>query len=352
MTSFRLMPDPKLFVTQRDLAKKLGLSNATVSLALRDSPRIPEARRLEIQALAQKLGYRPNPAAVTLSYNKRSSKNIPIHSSLAFINLWPEPDELHKINLFDSYWKGATACAEKFGYRLEEFALAHFSSSRLEKVLSARGIDAILLTTQSYRHQINFSDFDWDKFCGIRTSRLPVSPALHVVTADQSGNTMVAIDQIRAKGYKRIGFIAYGRSAGDRIWRFESGYLTVQEEVPENERLPVYRLDIEDAASRAGLGTWMKTHRPDALLSLHPQVRELLETLGYKVPDDVGLATVNTMDCHIEAGIDQNAAEIGRCAVLQLLSLVYDNDTGIPQTMRETLIKGLWVDGPTLPDRS
>jgi LacI family transcriptional regulator len=344
------MPDSKPFVTQRDLARKLGVSNATISLALRNSPRIAEPRRKEIQEMAEKLGYQPNTAAVALSYNKRTSKNIPIHASLAWLNLWPWPEDLRKLALFEAYWNGATACAEKFGYRLEEFALTGKSPSRLEKILVARGIKAVMLTSQHYQHPVDFQDFHWEKFSAVRTSRLPLNPALHTVTTDQYSNTMLAIDQMRAKGYKRAGFISFGATLGDRIWRFESGYLTGQQEIPESQRLPVYRLDAEDPASRAGLGVWMKENRPDAVLTLHPNVREILESLGYRAPDDVGLATVNTMDCNIEAGIDQNAAEIGRCAVLQLLSQLHDNDTGIPLNMREILIKGRWIDGPTLPD--
>lgn len=338
-------------VTQRDIAKALGVSNATISLALRDSPRIAEARRREIQAMAEQMGYRPNPAAVTLSYNKRTSRTIPIHASLAWLNLWPNPEDLRKNSFFGDYWQGARTCAEKFGYRLEEFALAETSAPHIEKILTARGIDALLLSNQHYRFPIDLQGFRWERFRAVRTSSQPLEPALHLVTADQSANAMLAIDRIRAKGYQRVGFIAFAQTPGDRIWRFESGYLTVQQELPEADRLPVYRLEASDADSRAGLGKWMKQHRPDAVLTFHGEAREVLESLGYRAPDDIGLAALSMPECQIEAGIDQNAVEIGRCAVLQLLSLVHDNDCGIPENMRETLIKGRWVDGPSLPDR-
>ena len=310
-----------------------------------------ESRRKEIRELAEQMGYRPNPAASMLAHQKRTSKQVPIQASIAWINPWEKPDELRKITFFDEYWKGANACAEKFGYRLEELALAELSAPRIEKILTARGIDAILLAPQHFRHSIDLRGFHWEKFCAMRTSRQPVEPALHVVTTDQAANVMLAIDRMLAKGYKRIGFINFAKSLGDRIWRFESGYLTVQQELPEEDRLPVYRLDLPDPASRAGLAKWIKQHRPDALLTLHVDIQEVLESLGYRVPNDIGLATVNTLDCHIEAGIDQLPSEVGRCAVLKLLSLLHDNDRGIPEYMRETLIKGQWLDGPTLPDR-
>lgn len=338
-------------VTQRDIARELGVSNATVSLALRDSPRIPEARRREIRELAEQMGYRPNPAAAALAYQKRSSGKIPIHASLAWFNLWPRPEELRMSPLFDAYWRGASECAEKFGYRLEEVCLAGSTGRRVEKILKTRGVDGIVLSPGDYRSPMDLRDFRWEKFRAIRTSRLPLEPALHLVTADQAGNTMLAVDRIRAKGYKRVGFVCFARSPGDRNWRFESGYLTVQQEMEEDERIPVYRLDAGDPASRSGLAAWLAKYRPDALLSLHPELREILVSLGYDVPGDIGLAALNVADCHIDAGIDQNPREIGRHALLMLLSMIHDNDYGIPENPRETLIKGRWVDGPTLPDR-
>jgi LacI family transcriptional regulator len=336
-------------VTQRDIARKLGVSNATVSLALRDNPRITETRRREIQAFALEMGYCPNPAAATLSYQKRNSKTIPIHASLAWLNLWPQPEDLRKSPVFDSYWRGAEACAEKFGYRLDEIALAGLTAHNIEKILLARGIDAIVLSPRHYSHMVDLQDIHWDKFCAIRTSRLPTEPALHLVTTDQSGNTMLAFDHILAMGYKRVGFIGYYRPPVERMWRFESGFLMVQQELPESDRLPIYQLEDSDPTSRAGLGEWMKLQRPDAVLTLHANAREILESLGYRAPDDIGLATLNTQDCNIEAGIDQNAMEVGRGAVLQLLSMVHDNDHGIPENFRETLIRGQWLDGPSLP---
>lgn len=73
-------------VTQRDIARKLGVSNATVSLALRDSSEVGLERRLEIQALAEKMGYRPNPVAAALFHQKRNLNYSEINASIAWLN--------------------------------------------------------------------------------------------------------------------------------------------------------------------------------------------------------------------------------------------------------------------------
>ncbi len=56
----------KTRVTLKDIAKETGFSTNTVSLALRDSPRIPEVTREKIKAAAEALNYLPNQIAQAL----------------------------------------------------------------------------------------------------------------------------------------------------------------------------------------------------------------------------------------------------------------------------------------------
>lgn len=61
-------------VTIRELAKRTGVSEATVSRALNDSPRVKQATKHKIQQLAKTLGYRPNLLARSMRTNQ--SKTI------------------------------------------------------------------------------------------------------------------------------------------------------------------------------------------------------------------------------------------------------------------------------------
>ncbi|MEI8197971.1 MAG: LacI family DNA-binding transcriptional regulator, partial [Phycisphaerae bacterium] len=54
-------------LTLSDLAKQLRLNKSSVSLALRDSPRISSATRARVKEAASRLGYRPNLAARQLA---------------------------------------------------------------------------------------------------------------------------------------------------------------------------------------------------------------------------------------------------------------------------------------------
>ena len=58
---------PRRRVILKDIAIKAGVHVTTVSLALRNHQRIPEATRKRIRELAKKMGYQPDPLLRSLT---------------------------------------------------------------------------------------------------------------------------------------------------------------------------------------------------------------------------------------------------------------------------------------------
>src|SRR5581483_7956026 len=201
------MPLPP--ITIRDLAKKLGFSPATISMALRNSPEIGEATRKRIQAEAQRLGYQPNAMATALAHYKHTSKVKPVQAAVAWLNAWPNPGQLRGFVEFDCYWKGASETAGKFGYRLDEFVIdQNVTASRMGEILSARGIRGLLIPPISADADSDWwRSFDWDDFSCVRFGRSAQAvPSFHMVTSAQSSNAALAVRMMIQKGYRRIGF--------------------------------------------------------------------------------------------------------------------------------------------------
>lgn len=61
-------------VTMRDVAVRAGVTAATVSLALRDSPEISAQTKARVLAAVQELGYRPNPYVQSLMRTRRRGR--------------------------------------------------------------------------------------------------------------------------------------------------------------------------------------------------------------------------------------------------------------------------------------
>ncbi|MEO7934380.1 MAG: LacI family DNA-binding transcriptional regulator [Chthoniobacterales bacterium] len=334
-------------VTLKDIAKAVGLSHAAVSLALRNSPEVSKATCRRVQEMSQKMGYRPNASATALAYHKKDSKVQPMVNSLAWLNFWPEPEKLRSYREFDLYWEGASASAAKFGYKLEEFVVnTEMSLRRLEQILLTRGITGILLPP-SGSTPINWSEFNLERFSVVRLGVPRDVPLVYSVGADQARNTMLAFEKVMEKGYRRIAFVGEVY----REWSYGAGFLWAQlMDCPAETRIPPFMLHAREISKyQTAFTAWLEKEKPDAIITELAAIPAMLKKAGYRVPEDIGLATVTVHDCPIDAGIDQNAREIGRVAVLVALSLIHDNAHGEALISRQILIKGRWVDGKCLP---
>lgn len=328
------------------------MSIAAVSLALKNSPQLSEARRREIRDYAARMGYRPNSAAAELASYKRNSVSQPITAALAWINTWNPAEKLRSYRQFDAYWLGAEKAAAALGYRLEEFRFgSELNPNRLHEILHARGIRGLLLPPQP--EEPRWGDFPWELYSVVRFGQAIRRPALHVVSSDQVGNGMRAFRAIREKGYRRIGFLT---NKVDMVRRdghlFEAGFLMAQRFEGEDERVPTCVVtDIHDPGRAREIVRWVRDHGVDAIFTDVAEAPEILGRAGLRVPGDVAVAVTNVADISVPAGIDQHPLEIGRVGTLLLHSLLTNNERGIPEIPRQVLVDGVWVDGDSLPER-
>lgn len=337
-------------VTLRDIAEAVGVTPMTVSRALRNQSRISEAMREKIQAKAQAMGYHPDPALTALVHYRHNRMEAPVRAALAWLNFWPDPKQWRKYREFVHYWEGAEAAAKRQGFHLEEFIVdASMTPKRMAQILYTRNVRGILIPPGLYP-EAWVGEFPWSQFSvvSIGRNRLP----LHTVTSDQMANTMMAVGKMLELGYGRIGFVA-------ESWflrMFGAGFLWAQElKIKPADRVTPFFAPCRNAGEvevfKPAFEKWFQRHKPDAILTENPFLLGILKSMGVRVPKDVGLAALTTLDCPIDAGVYQNPAEIGRVAVLVLQSLINDNDRGIPAINRQILIEGKWVDGSSLPSR-
>lgn len=333
----------------RDIAKTLGISHVTVSLALRNATQISPARRLQIQEKAREMGYRPNPMATALGQLRFTAKARAVTAELAWINCRENPKELRRFKEFDLYWTGAFQTAKWFGYNLEEFVCNdRFTLTRLEKVLIARGVHGILLPPHNTLPP-EWDTFNWDQFSVVRFGHSILRPRVHVVTSDQTSNSLLAFSKIRSLGYKRIGYL----SSQANYTRHRAGVLMAQSNLGARYQAPnlILPTSQNNIDNQKKLSQWLKRVKLDAILTDVPTAKEMLVMIGYTVPKDVALAVLSVLDGNADTGIYQNPEEIGKAAVEMLISLINHNHTGIPKICRELLIEGEWVNGTTLPLR-
>ncbi len=336
-------------ITVYDIARKLGVSHSTVSLALRNHHRISVKRRAEVQKLAKQMGYSPDPLLSRLaSYH---FKPVKIQSAIAWLNHWEQPGLLRKHREFDLYWRGALAAARRYGYNLEDIHwLPEYSAQRLEQILLTRGIRGILIPP--HQKPPLWGDFDWSKFSVIRFGLSVPSPDSHLVTADQLRAVIMAVHKMAEYGYQRIGMVMpadYDRKLGGG---FVGGFSSAGQSfhmpvvppllVEEN----IYLKQPEKALQL--LSRWLNKNKPDALLTFMHNIPMMLRHLGYHIPKDIGVAGT-AVDVPVDAGIDQHSEAIGRIAVEALVAQINLNEKGEPTDPSRILVESRWRDGTSLP---
>lgn len=342
--------------TLRDIARKLGVSHVTVSLAIRNHPRISVERRREVLRAVKEMEYVPDPLFGQLAAYRQNRTAEKIHSSIAWVNHWDEPERLlsrHKE--FAAYWRGATAAARERGYRVEEIRWpADCSARRFEQILFTRGIRGILIPP----HLVSpdWENFNWNKFSIIRFGASVHTPDSNVVTSDQYRATVMAVTKIHQYGYERVGLVV-GNKFDLRLGGvYQSGFKWAQQLLQPKVKVPALVVDADDYEPRAeavrrSLKKWLVTHRPDAVFTTEVRVPGMIQELGCRIPQDIAVAG-SSCDVPVEAGVNQNSEAIGRLAVEMLLKQINFNECGEPSAPCRILIESLWQDGRSLPRRT
>jgi LacI family transcriptional regulator len=337
--------------TLQDVADRARVHRSTVSLALRDHPRISEPVRRKVQALARQLGYRINPLVSALMQSRRSGAAVK-HLTLAYVTNYPtqfgwRPEHHDRPDFFPS----AVQRAADFGYRLEHFWLAEpgMTPQRFCNILTARGIHGLIIGRLPPEQ--NSLSLAWERFSCVALGMTMRSPRLHHVTENHFDTAWQSMQQCRERGYRRVGFVFSEANDSPRVGdRWLSAYLGQQLYYPPADRLPPCPAIPTDQKTFAA---WFRRYRPDALLVNHsiPAIA-WLRALGKEVPRDVGLVELEDHPSLGTAGVYYDPAKVGGLAVEMLVGLLHRNETGIPEDQHEILLSGVWQEGSTLPVRA
>lgn len=332
-------------ITIKDVAAAAGVHYSTVSLALRDQPRISAEIRRKVKAVAEKLGYTPDPMLSALNAYRVANSGRGTPTVLGYLTGNLTRGEHLKHYTPRSYWEGAKARAAQLGYKLEHFWLREpgFTEERWSQIFFARGIRGLLLA--SFPGDQESLNLEWEKFCAVRISQSPHRPQLDTVSHNQMQVTRLALQRVRARGYRRPGLILFPLSDERSSQLWSAGYLVEQQQLAPADRIPA----LQNSWSKEAVGAWLRDHRPDVVLCNVSYAMVWLKELGWRIPDELGFVDLNLeANSRASAGVYQNHHALAATAIDRLVSLLHTDSRGIPELEDITLISGTWFDGPTL----
>jgi len=347
---------PETRATQRDIATKAGVGHTTVSLALRNHPKISAKTRQRVITIARDLGYTPDPMLSALAMYRSARQAKIFQGTLAWLVNVVDGFDWKKGPYYLGYWNGATRRARYHGYQLEQFYLepGQISPPRLASILRARNIGGVLLCPQG-RPETEM-DFTWEDFSAVTFGYSLGKPLLHTVASAHFLNTKHVMREVAARGYRRPGLVI-NRTLDQRCGsNVHAGFLIEQELHPQFTRLPPFldydQIRHDKPAFAAKLADYIQRERLDAIVTADYQLLEVLKLAGISAPRDLGVAGLS-LPAHAGrmSGIVEDSEKIGEIAVDILIGMIQRGERGVPPTPIRTHLEGAWREAETLLPR-
>ena len=310
-------------ITMKDIAEALGVSVATVSRALKDSPRISAEKREVIKAYARDHQFYPNVLAESL----RHSRSKPLRVIGVIV-----PQFTHYY--FSSVLNGIEQMASALDYQImvgqsgEEYERERqlcqsFFEHKVCGVIVSQAKDTV-----QYDHFQQLIDHGtplvfFDRICtGVDCSR--------VVVDDYKG-ALNAVDHLIQTGCRRIAF--YGTSMKLEISKNRyNGYkdALLQNGLKPDERLIRY-CDNRTDAERITPELLQMDEAPDAFFAVNDDtaigILYTAKRMGLRVPDDISICGFTNSDRSISCDpmlttVEQRGSQVGREAADILIGQV------------------------------
>jgi LacI family transcriptional regulator len=353
-------------VTLAKIAERAGVHVTTVSLALRNHPRLPKETRQRIQALAKAMGYAPDPMLRALvSYRANVSKHRN-RATLAYVTNWATRWGWKNVTAHPDFYAGALAKANELGYELEHFWLREdgMTQGRLSQILFSRGITGLIIASHG-REMGDALQLDWEHLSAVKIDYFPHQPVLHNVTNNQCDIVRLAVQKVMALDYRRVGFVMHRGwdHAVDRLWT--AGFLCEQQSLAQRDWIPVHLFPEPEPVDRwlneskedvvvdsQQFRRWFEKYRPEVIIGKRSFIQREFDAMGLRIPEDVSFVDVFLEDqSGAVAGVRQNHAEVGAQAVEILSGQLQHNKYGVPEIPMTTYVEGTWFDGLTCPPK-
>jgi LacI family transcriptional regulator len=185
-------------VSLRDVARLANVSVATVSMVVNDNPRISRATHLKVQRLIDRLGYRPNRLAQSLSgrYTQVLAVMLPALRH-GFADAY-----------FGELISGICDRAGKMGYKVMlEQAKPEFIKDRKHiDIFERRYVDGLLCLGVNDRHRF-LEDFAENKYPVVVADNYFPALGLDHVVCDYRGGADQAMSYLVQLGHRKIGLV-------------------------------------------------------------------------------------------------------------------------------------------------
>ena len=312
-------------ISMKEIGKICGVTESTVSKALRGHAGIKQATRERVAEVARKYGYQPNAMVECMQTGKSRSIGIACNNFQCMFT-GAVMDGIHK-TLHDYGYDSYVICWDKL-VKDKIDLLSRFARRRVDGLL--------LLPMEHLPEPVHVT--------ALRTFHNPVvliDQAWHgadfdYVGSDNRGGMTALVERLIASGRRKIGSVFFSEvSSGEER---KAGFLDAmfRHNLPVDAR---FLCEVHDPKNsyeeiRQALDT---DDRPDALVCFNDYLaNDALNAafdLGIRVPDELAVTGFGNLPLCEKlrptlTTVDQHAFQIGQVAARQLMERITGNETG------------------------
>lgn len=323
--------------TIADVARQAGVSKTAVSFAFNSPERLSADTAARIRAIADGLGYRPNPVARMLTQRQTMTLGVLTPQALAVIFSNP---------FFALFSEGVAQAAEELGYELHFISPLHGS---LALAIGRSTVDGVVAIGLSAGHP---------EVEQVRATGLPIVlvdsddlPEHSSVVVDDEAGAREAAEHLLALGHRDVLILAVEAPEQDssqedgvtdrRLRGYRDAFATAGAVFPA-DRIVAERASIDGGAA-AFERAWALGLRPTAVLAMSDAMAvgamTAAKAVGLRVPNDLSVVGFDDIDlaAHVEpplTTVHQPIRQKGAEAVRLLLAEMDQQATHRPEHLR------------------
>lgn len=334
----------------RSIAADCECSRNTVSLALKNDPRVTVERGKKIREFAKAMGYRADAKVSQVMGNIARRETLQVSKIGVLVPAdFKRPDPWKDHSFLKTSYDGISQQMEERGYQFDCFWLGapQMTPSRMENILLTRGIEGLIVL--SYAKSPAVVEFDFSNFSAAVIGRALTQPRLDAVGGDLNTDLNTAILKIKEQGYDRIGMALDDGFSARSMHRWETAYQYYQTYIPKSQRVPACIYSRSDTSL---IAKWIQQFKPQCIIGLSSTTYQDLIGLGFSFPQDAGFVTLIQDDRYPRiAGIDLPHRLLATKAVDIVVEKLRLHKYGLPENPELILFAGRWVDGESLTRR-
>lgn len=321
----------------KDLAQELGVSIATVSRALRNSPEIGQDMQKKVKELAKRLNYRPNPFAQSLR------KEAPRVIGVVVPNL--------VTHYYAAVLDGIEDEARKEGYSVISANTHEDTEAEIRAIDNFIGLHVEGIIACLSQNTTDYSHFEEIANMGIPLvffGRTCLTDRFSSVTANGDEAAFRATQHLIDTGSRRIAFIG-GPNHLDMVRRRKHGYLEALREnhIPIDRNLVACEKIDYQWAMDTTTRLLKQADRPDAILAFNDIITfaafTAIKQQDLRIPEDVALIGF-TDDVHAQyvtprmSAIEDQSHQMGQTACQLLLKNINGDSTIYREIVPQKLV--------------